>query len=73
MIDIQWWRSGYDDQIHAFRAVKVGQTFSEALCEHSVPTSKITPTDQGRRCIACLLVAGDLLSTTQDDPLWRAS
>lgn len=73
MIDIQWWRSGYDEQVHAFRGDRAGRNFGEALCEHSVPHSKITRVDQGRRCVACLLMVGDLIATAQGDALWRAS
>ncbi len=73
MIDIQWWRSGYDDQVHAFRGARLGQNFGEALCDHSVPNSLITREDQGRRCIACLLMVGDLLATAKGDAMWRAS
>ena len=73
MIDIQWWRSGYDDQVHAFRGTPLGQTFGEALCDHSVPTTLINREDQGRRCIACLLMVGDLLATSNGDAMWRAS
>jgi hypothetical protein len=59
--------------VHAFRGARVGQTFGEALCDHSVPNSKIARDDQGRRCIACLLMVGDLLAVAQGDALWRAS
>ncbi|HEV2782268.1 MAG TPA: hypothetical protein VGX25_22995 [Actinophytocola sp.] len=73
MIDIHWWRSGYDDQVHAFREEQAGREFGEAMCEHCVPNSKITLSDQGRRCMACLLIIGDLLATAHGDTLWRAS
>jgi len=73
MIDIQWWRSGYDDQVHAFGESRVGQDFGQALCDHSVPNSKIARDDRGRRCVACLLIAGDMIATAQGDALWRAS
>lgn len=72
MVDVQWWRSGYDDQVHAFRTEQAGNSYGEALCEHSVPTTKITCTDEGRRCMACLLMVGDLLAERQDSN-WRAS
>lgn len=73
MVEIQWWRSGYDDQVHAFGGSRLGQSFSAALCDHSVPNSLITREDQGRRCIACLLMVGDMLATAKGDALWRAS
>lgn len=72
MVDVQWWRSDYDSQIHAFRNEQASNEFGEALCEHSVPNSKITCTDEGRRCMACLLMVGDLLAE-QHDATWRAS
>lgn len=73
MIDIQWWRSDYDGQVHAFRGEQAGREFGEALCEHSVPATMITCTDDGRRCMACLLLAGDLLADFHGDLSWRAS
>jgi hypothetical protein len=73
MIDIQWWRSEYDGQVHAFRGEQAGRQYGEALCEHSVPNTKITCTDEGRRCMACLLMVGDLLAEAHGDVLWRAS
>jgi hypothetical protein len=72
MVDVQWWRSDYDDQVHAFATAQASNQYGEALCEHSVPTSKITCTDEGRRCVACLLMVGDLLAE-QHDATWRAS
>jgi hypothetical protein len=72
MVDIQWWLSGYDGQVHAFRTDQASAEFGEAMCEHSVPTSKITCTDEGRRCMACLLLVGDLLAERLD-ATWRAS
>jgi hypothetical protein len=72
MVDVQWWRSDYDDQVHAFHHEQASKDYGEALCEHSVPTSKITCTDEGRRCMACLLMVGDLLAE-QHDSTWRAS
>lgn len=62
MIDVHWWRSAYDDQVHAFRAEQASERFAEALCEHSVPAQKITLSDEGRRCMACLLIFGDMLA-----------
>lgn len=73
MLDVQWWRSGYDGQVHAFRTVQASNQFGEALCEHSVPNAKIICTDEGRRCMACLLMVGELLAETQGDATWRAS
>jgi hypothetical protein len=72
MVGIQWWLSGYDSQVHAFPAGQAGQEYGAALCDHSVPNSKITCTDEGRRCMACMLMVGDLLAE-QLDPTWRAS
>jgi hypothetical protein len=72
MVDVQWWRSDYDDQVHAFAGEQASKEYGEALCEHSVPTSKITCTDEGRRCMACMLMVGDLLAD-QHDATWRAS
>ena len=72
MVDVQWWLSGYDSQVHAFHTEQASKDFGEALCEHSVPTWKITCTDEGRRCMACLLLVGDLLAERLDAS-WRAS
>jgi hypothetical protein len=72
MVGVQWWLSGYDGQVHAFRTDQASNEFGEALCEHSVPTAKITCTDEGRRCMACMLLVGDLLAERLD-PTWRAS
>jgi hypothetical protein len=73
MINVQWWRSGYDDQVHAFDQEQAGRDFGQALCEHCVPNARITRTDRGRRCVACLLMVGDLLVTDHGDARWRAS
>lgn len=73
MLDMQWWRSGYDEQVHAFRGEQASSAFGEALCEHSVPNAKIICTDEGRRCMACLLLLGELLAETYGDAMWRAS
>jgi hypothetical protein len=73
MVDVQWWRSAYDNRVHAFGNEEAGRDFGEALCEHSVPNSKIQCTDDGERCIACLLIFGDLLADTLPDAVWRAS
>lgn len=72
MDGIHWWRSEYDGQVHAFRTVQVSREFGEALCEHSVPNRKISCTDDGRRCMACLLMVGDLLAD-RHEAVWRAS
>lgn len=73
MKDIQWWLSGYDNRIHAFRSNEAGCDYGEALCEHSVPNSKITCTNEGERCLACLLIFGDMLADTYGEATWRAS
>jgi hypothetical protein len=73
MVDVQWWLSGYDNRVHAFGADEAGRDFGEALCEHSVPNTKITCTDDGERCLACLLIYGDMLADHHGDANWRAS
>jgi hypothetical protein len=73
MVDVQWWLSGYDNRVHAFGADEAGRDFGEALCEHSVPNTKITCTDDGERCLACLLIYGDMLADHHGDVNWRAS
>ncbi|HEU5473278.1 MAG TPA: hypothetical protein VFV67_21750 [Actinophytocola sp.] len=72
MVGVQWWLSGYDSQVHAFPNEQAGTEYGEAICNHSVPNAKITCTDEGRRCMACMLLLGDLLAE-QIDPTWRAS
>jgi len=73
MIDVQWWLSGYDNRVHAFGSEEAGREFGEALCEHSVPNTKITCTDEGTRCQACLLIFGDMLAENLGEVAWRAS
>jgi hypothetical protein len=73
VIDVQWWHSEYDNQVHAFENEQASRAYAEAVCEHSVPTGKITCTDEGRRCMACLLIVGDMLSQLHGDLAWRAS
>lgn len=73
MIDVQWWLSGYDNRVHAFASDEAGRDFGEALCEHSVPNTKITCTDEGTRCLACLLIFGDMLADNLGEVAWRAS
>jgi hypothetical protein len=73
MVDVQWWLSGYDNRVHAFGSAEAGHDFGEALCEHSVPNSKITCSDEGERCLACLLIFGDMLADIHGEANWRAS
>lgn len=73
MIEVQWWRSEYDGQVHGFPQEEVQHDFVEALCEHSAPNSKITMTHDGAKCVACLLIFGDMLSEVHGDLSWRAS
>jgi hypothetical protein len=73
MRDVQWWKSGYDDRVHAFGSDEAGRDFGEALCEHSVPNDKITCTHDGERCLACLLIYGDMLADSYGEANWRAS
>lgn len=73
MVEVQWWLSAYDNRVHAFGSEEADRDFGEALCEHSVPNSKITCTDVGERCVACLLIFGDMLAEVHGDGIWRAS
>ena len=73
MVDVQWWLSGYDSRVHAFGADEAERDFGEALCEHCVPNTKITCTDEGERCLACLLIYGDMLADHHGEANWRAS
>ena len=73
MVDVQWWLSAYDNRVHAFGNEEAGREFGEALCEHCVPNNKISCTDDGERCLACLLIFGDLLADMYGEPGWRAS
>lgn len=78
MVDVQWWLSGYDNRVHAFGGEDADRDFGEAgfgeaLCEHSVPNSRITCTDDGERCVACLLIFGDMLAEERGGGIWRAS
>lgn len=54
-----WRVSGYDLRRHAF--LKIGETFSEAVCSHSVPTDRLVDLPAGQ-CPACQLILGDMLA-----------
>lgn len=58
---IAWLLSPWDHLVHAFRDDKIGEIVAEALCDHSATTSRLTNQD-GRRCLACLLLHGDDLA-----------
>ncbi|HET9142983.1 TauD/TfdA family dioxygenase [Actinophytocola sp.] len=58
---ITWLLSPWDHLVHAFRVEKIGEVVAEALCEHSATASRLTDQD-GRRCLACLLLHGDDLA-----------
>jgi hypothetical protein len=73
MVDVQWRLSGYDNRVHAFGPEEAGRDFGEAVCQHSVPNTKITCTDEGERCLACLLIVGEMLAETNGEANWRAS
>jgi hypothetical protein len=65
-----WRVSAYDGQPHGF--YELGPDFSQALCSHSVPTSRLRDEAGETRCIACLLVFGDDLAVAKGDPGgWR--
>jgi hypothetical protein len=63
---ITWLLSPWDHRVHAFRDEKIGEVVAEALCEHSATASRLTNQD-GRRCLACLLLHGDDLATLQGE------
>lgn len=62
MINVHWWRSGYDDRVHVFLAEQATERYAEALCDHTVPSDLLTLTDEGTRCVACVLILGDMLA-----------
>ena len=71
MCEVHWWKSGYDERIHAFAAEQSSGTFAEAVCEHSVPVGKITRAAEGSHCMPCQLIVGTRLADLHGDPSWR--
>lgn len=67
----RWFLSRYDDKVHAFEIDQSSPCFSEALCSHTAPNTRVICTDAGERCLACLLIHGDRLADRQGDPSWR--
>lgn len=68
MVEPHWRVSGYDDRSHCF--YDLGELFSSAVCQHSVPAAKLTQ-ETGRhalRCVACLLIFGGDLAAKHGDP-----
>lgn len=60
-----WKLSPWDGVVHGFR--ELGETTSEAICEHSAPTVKLAePEEQHKRCMRCLLFHGDALADAID-------
>jgi hypothetical protein len=54
-----WWRSRYDDQVHAFaldQITEVGRRTLAARCDHATPRDLIVDTAEGTRCFRCLLL-----------------
>lgn len=68
MGDLIWLKSPWDHTVHAFRPDMVGEMTAEALCSHSALTGRlIEPGDVDRRCLACLLLHGDVLADRLGD------
>jgi hypothetical protein len=61
---VHWRVSGHDLKRHAFP--EIGETFSEALCEHCCPSDRLVdiPADT---CLPCQLIHGDLLADRRRD------
>lgn len=66
-MSVRWCLSQWDNQVHAFPEDQRSPSYSEALCEHSAPNTRITRTDKGARCVACLLIHGDALADRLGD------
>jgi hypothetical protein len=65
-LTVEWRMSGYDLRKHAFP--EIGDTFSQALCEHSVPTHLLIVDDPPvDTCMACQLIHGDLIADRAGD------
>lgn len=67
--------SGYDLHMHLFYAVDTDQGFLEALCGHSVTTSRLVdPTGLNpQKCMQCLLAHGAALADEHGDSAnWRS-
>ena len=58
---INWLLSPWDQLVHAFPDEKIGEVVAEAMCSHSAMASHLSNED-GRRCLACLLLHGDELA-----------
>ncbi|AHI01104.1 hypothetical protein GCM10010174_12920 [Kutzneria viridogrisea] len=71
-LPIIWWRSAYDDQVHAFplgQITEVDRRTLSARCTHSAPKELIVDTAEGMKCMRCILLVGAELP----DPYQRAS
>ena len=63
---ITWLLSPWYHLVHAFPDGKIGEVVAEALCEHSALASRLSDED-GRKCLACLLLHGDELAARHGD------
>lgn len=59
---VRWYLSQWDNQVHAFPEEQESASYSEAICEHTAPNTRVIHTDRGVRCVACLLIHGDELA-----------
>ncbi|MGH3864322.1 hypothetical protein [Actinokineospora sp.] len=67
--DLLWCKSRYDKRVHAFPHGQAGEHW-EAVCTHSVPMAKLVRTEDGAKCLACVLIIGDHLARKRGDSRW---
>lgn len=68
---VEWLVSHYDECGHVFRSEQIADStrqFVQALCEHSVPVTKLGHTPPEVLCPACVQALGELMPEV---PLWR--
>lgn len=70
-MNLDWLLSTYDQQVHAFPTEQDSAVYRAAKCDHTAPTTRVINTDEGRKCIACLVIVGDELAQKLGDSVWR--
>lgn len=69
--DLNWFKSRYDRHVHAFPRKQRSNAHAEAVCTHTIPKDRILRSEDGRKCLACLLIVGDRLAERQGSVSWR--
>lgn len=71
MEDLDWFMSRYDGRAHAFPRKGRAAAHAEAVCTHTIPRDRVLRSEDGRKCLACLLIVGDRLADRQGSVSWR--